>query len=43
MQQIGIHHKLSTTYHLQTDEQTEKINQTFKQYLRYYVNYRQTN
>ena len=32
-----------TTYHSRTDEQTERINQTLKQYLRYYVNYHQDN
>ena len=43
MQQIETHHKLSTAYHSQTDEQTKKMNQTLKQYLKHYVNYRQTN
>ena len=41
MNQLEIHHKLSTTYHLQTDEQTKRMNQTLKQYLRCYINYRQ--
>ncbi len=39
--QLKIHHKLSTTYHLQTNEQMKRMNQTLKQYLRCYINYRQ--
>ena len=31
--------KMSTTEHSQTDDQTEKLNQIVKQYLRCYVNY----
>ena len=42
-EQIEIHRKLSTAYHSQTNEQTKKMNQILKQYLRHYVNYRQTN
>jgi len=38
--QLRIKHKLSITYYLQTDEQTERINQVLEQYLRCYVNYR---
>ena len=41
--QLGIHHKLSTLYHPQTDGQIERLNQTMEQYLRCYVNYQQTN
>ena len=41
MNQLEIHHKLSTAYYLQTDEQTKRMNQTLKQYLRCYINYRQ--
>src|SRR5947199_3884916 len=33
--------KLSTTYHLQTDSQTEQTNQSLEQYLRIYCNYQQ--
>ena len=39
--QLEIHHKLSTAYYLQTNKQTKRINQTLKQYLRCYINYRQ--
>ena len=35
--------KLSTTYHLQTDSQTEQTNQSLEQYLRIYCNYQQDN
>ena len=41
--QLRLLHKLSTVYYLQTDEQTEWINQVIEQYLREYVNYWQTN
>jgi len=41
MNQLEIHHKLSTAYHLQTDEQMKRMNQTLEQYLRCYINYRQ--
>ena len=41
MNQLEIHHKLSTAYHSQTNEQTKRMNQTLKQYLRCYINYRQ--
>jgi hypothetical protein len=40
---IGTRAKLSTTFHSQTDGQTERINQNMEQYLRYYVNYEQDN
>jgi transposase InsO family protein len=38
MDQMGTKHKLSTSYHPQIDEKTERTNQTIKQYLRCYVN-----
>ncbi len=31
--------KLSTTFHLESDEQSERNNQEMKRYLRFYVNY----
>ena len=34
---------LSTAYHLQTDEQTEQINQEIGTFLRHYINYQQDN
>ena len=40
MNQLRIHYKLFTAYHLQMNEQMKRINQTLKQYLRCYINYR---
>jgi len=40
---LGIKTKLSTAYHLETDGQTERTNQELEQYLRMYVNHRQSN
>jgi len=41
MDLLGIKHKMSTSYHPQTDGQTERTNQTIEQYLRCYVRYGQ--
>ena len=38
---LGIKTKLSTVYHLQTDGQTERVNQEVEQYLRLFVSHRQ--
>jgi hypothetical protein len=38
---LHIKSNLSTTYHLETDGQTEHVNQILEQYLRLYVNYQQ--
>ena len=40
---LGIETKLSTAYHPETDEQTERTNQKLEQYLRMYINHRQNN
>ncbi|KAJ1577334.1 hypothetical protein NDA12_006334 [Ustilago hordei] len=40
-EQMGVKHSLSTAYHLQTDGQTERVNQVIEQYLRMYCNYEQ--
>jgi len=38
---LGIETKLSMSYHLQTDGQTERMNQELEQYLRFFINHRQ--
>ena len=40
---LGIKTKLSMAYHLQTDGQTEQVNQEIEQYLRLFVSHRQNN
>jgi hypothetical protein len=37
--QLGIYYKLLIAYYSETNGATERLNQTFKQYLRYFVNY----
>ncbi len=41
--ELKINHKMSTTYHSQTDGQSKQMNQTVKMYLRHYVNRNQNN
>ena len=40
---LEIETKLSIAFHLQTDRQMERINQELEQYLRMYINHRQSN
>ena len=40
---LGIETKLLTSYHPQTDRQTERINQELEQYLRFFIDHRQKN
>lgn len=40
---LSIQQHLSTSYHPQTDGQSERVNQSLEQYLRMYVNYDQSN
>jgi len=41
--QLGSKSKLSTSFHPQTDGQTERTNQTLEQHLRMYINHEQSN
>jgi len=38
---LGIKSKLSTVFHPQTNEQTERVNQELEHYLRMFINHRQ--
>jgi len=38
---LGIEIKLSTSFHPQTDDQTERMNQELEQYLWFFVDHRQ--
>ena len=38
---LGIENKLLTAFHLQTDGQTERMNQELEQYLRMFIDHRQ--
>jgi len=40
-QMLGIETRLLTAFHLQTDRQTERMNQELEQYLRFFVDHRQ--
>ena len=40
---LRIETKLSTSFHPQTDEEMKRMNQELKQYLRFFVDYRQKN
>ena len=40
---LRIKFKMSTTFHFQTNEQTKRMNQSLKQYLRHYINDTQLN
>jgi len=40
---LGTKRQLSTAYHPQTDDQTERINQKIGMFLQHYVNYQQDN
>ena len=40
---LGIEMKLLTLFHLQTNSQTERINQELEQYFQFFVDYRQKN
>ena len=40
---LGIQSAMSTAYHLQSDEQTERVNQVLEQYLRCYSDYMNNN